>query len=215
MEELIDIVVDDQKMQVPPNIPLLQALKDNNIIIPSLCYHAKLEPYGGCGLCLVESCQRGVWQVKHACLTMTESGGQFRTRTERVLKLRARAACLLLKRGPFIKPGVHNFLLALVDQSKDTFRAESVQPMNGAFKDKSANVMNPGCILCGLCVRMCRKIGKNQLVFIGRGKNLRVAIAKNDSETCGRCTACRQVCPTGFIQSGLKITTLYGSTNMY
>lgn len=210
MEEFIEIVVDGQIMQVQPNIPLLQALKNNDIVIPSLCYHAKLEPYGGCGLCLVESCQHGVWQVKHACLSMTEAGGQFRTRTERVLKLRGRAACLLLKRGPFLKPGVNNFLLSLVNQDKAEFLAESVQPMNGEFKNKSANVMNPGCILCGLCVRMCRKIGKNQLVFIGRGKNLRVAMAENDLETCGRCTACRQVCPTGFIQHSLKLTTLYG-----
>ena len=57
------------------------------------------------------------------------------------------------------------------------------------------------CILCGLCVRVCREIvGANAIGFEGRGTKRRV-VAPFDQENpaCIACGACAYVCPTGCI----------------
>jgi len=57
------------------------------------------------------------------------------------------------------------------------------------------------CVLCGLCVRICReKHGQSILSFAGRGFDTVVGYFSEASETdvaCQFCKACLDVCPTG------------------
>ncbi|UWG95403.1 2Fe-2S iron-sulfur cluster-binding protein [Dehalobacter sp. DCM] len=200
MEEFVEIVVDEQLLPVRRNIPLLQALKEKGIILPSLCYSSRLESYGSCGLCVLEVYVHEAWKVQHACMMHAEEGLRVRIRSARISWLQGRAAQLLLKRGPFPKLEVEEFLLSLIHQAEESDDSASTNTYFIKPRERTQDVTNAGCILCGLCVRMCRKIGKNRLVFLGRGKSLRVGLVDGGQpDICSYCGACRQICPTGFI----------------
>src|SRR4030043_366351 len=63
---------------------------------------------------------------------------------------------------------------------------------------------NNYCILCGLCVRYCREVKKNNAIgFVGRGTNKKVAFIPESSyfKYCEKCMECMAICPTGVFPS--------------
>lgn len=214
MNILVPITVDDQPLHVDPAIPLLQALRAHGIHIPALCWHPRLGEQGRCSLCVVEVYKKGGWQAKHACMLHGEPELSIRTVSPRIHRLRSFAASMLLARGPFAEPSVGTLLLEVLAAAEPAVigggrrdarissasgTEDSVAPGNGA----SSGAMPAGCILCGRCITMCTKIGRNKLIFLGRGKKYRIGYVNNlaDVEACGDCHACRNVCPTAYITS--------------
>lgn len=188
MEELVTIVVDGRSLAVSKSANVLQVLRDRGIDIPALCYYPALEAYGSCGLCMVEIWSTTLWIPRQACLLAVEAGMQIKTATPCLQRLRAWAAQILLRGRPFRNSDVEGLLLKLVQNG-----TADGQVLTGST--------TRGCILCGLCIRMCRKIGKNRLTYLGRGKNLRIGLVPGEGNkaTCGNCSACRNICPMGFI----------------
>lgn len=218
MSDELEIIVDGRVLRVEGNISLLKALRDHGIsTIPHLCFYPSLGGRGSCGLCVVEVYEDGIWKSRHACLLYPHEGLQVRTDSPRLRRLRAWAASLLLLRGPFRKRGVDEMLKSLV---REGMIAEKPVPLSkdGVVCDVAemeSDKERAGCILCGLCIAICNKVGKGFLTFLGRGKNLRVGFVLDARSRagCGNCRACRNVCPTGFIESrGQEVFTakLYG-----
>lgn len=191
MAGFVEICVDGLRLKVEANLSLMVALKAQGIDIPSLCYHPKLGYQGRCSLCVIElSCAEN-WETKHACSLYCKPGMEIQTNSPRIHSLRARAASLLLLHGPFADLAIEN---KLKEMAIDPF---PVPNMSTDPKSQS------GCILCGRCIAICQKIGRNKLTLLGRGQRLRISYVGSTSgpKGCGRCKACKQLCPTGFIST--------------
>ncbi|MFC1853904.1 2Fe-2S iron-sulfur cluster-binding protein, partial [candidate division CSSED10-310 bacterium] len=53
MSEIL-IQIDGKEVKARPGMTVLEAAQKAGISIPTLCYHEKLAPFGGCRLCIVE-----------------------------------------------------------------------------------------------------------------------------------------------------------------
>jgi ferredoxin len=61
---------------------------------------------------------------------------------------------------------------------------------------------NKECILCGLCVRVCREIiGASAIGVVKRGTDAKIDTPFHlSSDACTGCGACAAICPTGMIR---------------
>ena len=75
----IELQIDGQTVTAGEGMTLLEAAKSVGIKIPTLCYHEKLEPYGGCRLCIVEVEERGWTKLVVSCVYPVKSGIVVRT----------------------------------------------------------------------------------------------------------------------------------------
>jgi len=78
-EKKITVTIDNKQVEVRPNITILQAARDNNIYIPSMCTLEHLPSYGACRLCIVEV--DGLRGFPTSCTTPVEAGMVIRTDT--------------------------------------------------------------------------------------------------------------------------------------
>ena len=72
MEDMATITIDGKTISVRSGENLLEMAHQNNIPIPSLCYHRKLTPTGACRLCITKI--KGMNGLVAAC-TVTVSNG--------------------------------------------------------------------------------------------------------------------------------------------
>lgn len=166
---------------------LLGVAQRNDIEIPTLCHHPAVEPWGGCRLCLVEITHpdwKGWTGLVTACLYPVEEGLIVSTNTEKVHQVRAGVLDLLLARCP------------------ESTLIQSLARQYGIEKTSFVPRKAPDlCILCGLCVRICERIGASAISTIGRGVEKLVSVPYETavSAACVGCLSCANICPTGAI----------------
>lgn len=84
----IKVTVNGREIEVYDNLTILQALLQEDIHIPHLCYDIRLErSNGNCGLCVVELGANGERDVK-ACQTPIEEGMIITTSSEKLVNYR-------------------------------------------------------------------------------------------------------------------------------
>lgn len=178
------LIIDSQEIQVPHGVTLLQALSSAGVALPTLCYWEGLPPYGACRLCLVEIVQPRQ-EVVAACSYPAEEGMVVETQARRAEAVRKLMLEFLLARCP-----TSAVIRSLAGEAGVT---ESRFPGNGNRDEL--------CVLCGLCVRVCRDaVGAAAIGFANRGAERKVESPFNlHSEACIGCGACAAVCPTGAI----------------
>jgi NADH dehydrogenase/NADH:ubiquinone oxidoreductase subunit G len=180
----IQIIIDGHMVQVDKGTPVLHAAKKAGIVIPTLCYHEALKPYGACRLCMVEVLQNRHRRLVTSCNFPAETGMEVFTDTDRVRQARKNVVELLFARCP---------------------EAPMVQAMArrvGIEKTGFKKIESKECILCGLCVRFCEEVvGAAAIGLSNRGTEREVTTPfKSSSDTCIGCGSCTYICPTGCIE---------------
>ncbi len=187
MSEL-QLQIDGKEVTAQAGATILEAAGSVGIAIPTLCDHAKLEPYGGCRICSVEVDSRGRTSVVAACLFPVEQDLVVRTRTKKLDRIRKSLIEMMMAHAPDSEQ-----LLALAQEyGADRDRFE---------KDPSF------CIHCGLCVRYCAEVKKkNALGFIDRGARKEICfIPEIASKECWECKECFPLCPTSALQAAFVL----------
>jgi heterodisulfide reductase subunit A len=179
---MITFKLNGKEIQAEEGTTILQVAEQNNIHIPTLCNHKALEPAGLCRICTVELFDGRRTRFVTACNYPVWPGMEVKTDTEEVIHHRKMIVEMLLARCPnndFVKKLAEQFGVA-----EPRFKLD-----------------DDTCILCGLCVRMCERIGARAIDFSSRGTQMEVATPFDTySEACVACGACDFICPTGHIK---------------
>ncbi len=177
----VSLVIDGKNVEANEDMKLLQAASSVGIDIPHLCHDDTLKPYGGCRLCIVEIEKNDRKKLVTSCCYPVEEGLVVHTKTDRIIEIRKMLIELLLAISP---SGAHATLAKEYGVYKTRFRTEESQ--------------EAPCDLCGLCVRYCSEIKKNNAVcFVGRGIHRSVALVPGVSDICSSCRECFTVCDAG------------------
>lgn len=164
---------------------LMELAKRNNIDIPNLCHKTGIEGQGRCRLCMVEVTKNNKTNVVSSCVYPINDGIEVKTNTDSIIKMRKNIIMLLLLKTPnnkYIKKLASDYNI--------------VAPCS--YTDE---LSNENCVLCGLCVKACEKMGTSAISFVNRGITKMVSTPYNDpSKDCIGCGACAEVCPTNAIE---------------
>lgn len=145
------------EVQVEEGSTLLEACKFYGIEIPTLCYYEGLSPYGGCRLCLVETGEGTSARLVSSCTYPVEEGLVVRTNTKRVVSARKMMIELLLSICPSSK---------VIQDLASKFNVHEVR----------FPVRHDDCVLCGLCVRMCKEqMQAGAIGMVERGHKKKIA----------------------------------------
>ncbi len=195
MSEIL-LQIDGREVKAREGMSLLQAATSAGIYIPTLCYHEKLEPHGGCRLCIVEADIRGRTRLVVSCVYLVAQGLVVRTRSEKIDKTRRVILELLLAHAPDS--------VVLLELAKEY----------GAERDRFQEQAS-FCINCGLCVRYCAEVKrKNAVGFIGRGATREIGfIPAIASRECWDCKECFPLCPTSALQAAYVLTEALASSS--
>ncbi len=185
---MVNVKIDGKEVQVPQDTSILKAAEKAGIWIPTMCHNNLIEPYGVCRLCSVEVVRGKRSRVVTACNYPVREGIVVNTNSEKIKWIRKIIMELMLSRWPNVKV-VKDIAQQL---GIETPRFESLE------KDEASDA----CILCGMCVNVCRDlVGASILGFANRGIKREVVLPFNEqSDKCIVCGACAQVCPTGHIK---------------
>ena len=87
MSEIL-VQIDGKEVKAKEGMTVLEAARSVGIFIPTLCHHEKLEPYGGCRLCMVEIDVRGWTKHVVSCVYLVEKDLIVKTRSEKIDNIR-------------------------------------------------------------------------------------------------------------------------------
>lgn len=211
-KEMIPIKINDQNINVPIGITILEAAHQIGIRIPTLC-HLDLHDIkmvnrtSSCRVCMVElSKGNNRNDLVPACVTPVTRNMEIRTDTLRAIRARRMAVELLLSNHPnecFTCPkNLECELQALAAELGvreirwEGDRMDYAKDVSSGAIVKDANK----CIYCRRCETMCNEvqtcgilsgIGRGFASFVGPAFNIPMV-----ESSCTYCGQCVQVCPT-------------------
>ena len=207
MVQMVTLTIDGQEVAVPAGTTVLEAASAVGIEIPTLCYHEKLLPLGGCRLCLVEiERMRG---LQTACTTPVREGMVVHTNTPEVIKTRKGMLEFILTNHPLDCPVCDKGGECDLQDWAFKYGATESRYIEEKRHRRKAHALSPlivkdeeRCILCRRCVRFLEQwAGEAQLDYFERGRRSRVDTFADhplDSVFSGNTL---DVCPVGALTS--------------
>ncbi len=204
---MINLEINNQPLQVPEGATILEAARQINVQIPTLCHMENREPIGACRVCVVEV--EGAKTLMAACSTPATEGMVIKTHSRAARSARRNVVELLLSE--------HDGNCQTCERGSDCELRKLAEEMGigdvvyeGAkarahFDDSTPALVrdNAKCIKCRRCVTVCNEIqGVGALFPQDRGFDTIIgpAFALDLKDVaCVQCGQCAAVCPVGAI----------------
>ncbi len=216
---MISLTINGQTLEVPEHTTVLQAAEQAGIVIPTLCHHKDLTPYGGCRLCSVDI--EGLRLPATACTMPVSPGMVVRTESPALTRYRRTILELLLVRfydagythtADGSAPVLDTQFAYWVDYyGIDMQRAMAQKPFRQIDSDPNPYIWvdKNKCIMCTRCVRACAEVqGRFVWTQAYRGYDLRIVAGADTTmlqARCESCGACVAHCPTGALDNKLSV----------
>ena len=219
----VQLTIDGMDVNVPEDYTILQAAKQVNIKIPTLCFLKDICEIGCCRMCLVEVEGAKNWQA--SCVQKVADGMVVKTHTPDILNFRKKNLELILSNHPAMcqscNRGSTGCELKTLANTMDTEFAnyaknQEIVTANQVMEiDNGISIMrDPNrCILCRRCISVCHNVQTvGAIDVINRGFSTVVSTTFNrpiDESKCVNCGQCINVCPTGALQEHSSLDELW------
>ncbi|MBO7549820.1 MAG: iron hydrogenase small subunit [Clostridia bacterium] len=201
----VNLTIDGVKVCVPADYTVLEAAREANVNIPTLCYLKDVQQIGACRICLVEGGGRG---LQAACVLPVAEGMDIKTNTPKIRAARKiNLELLLSNHNRECTSCIRNRNCELQqlcnEYGVDGYPFDSGKLPESNVDDISPSIVrdNSKCILCRRCVAACNNV--QQIGAIGvskRGMKSVVGVVYGKSladSPCVNCGQCIVACPTG------------------
>ena len=203
--KMININIDGKDISVKEGSTILEAARQANIDIPTLCYLKGINQIGDCRMCIVEI--EGRKGFATSCIQRAEEGMVVHTHTPAVLEARRMVLdliisnhakdCLTCTRNGNceLQALAIKFNVLSIDYEGERTKHK--------VDDKSPSIVRDfnKCVLCRRCVGACKNVQNiGAIDCINRGFESCISTAGDNSLAdvdCTYCGQCIEACPTG------------------
>ena len=218
---MVNLTINNKPVCVEEGSTILEAAKQVNILIPSLCYLEGVHKLGACRICVVEV--EGVRTLQASCITAVREGMVVLTNSERVKKARKNLYELILSDHPKDCLNCQRNQNCELQKLGELLNVKDVRfsgQKSKAILDNSSPAIirdTSKCILCRRCVTVCNEIqGVGVINAQQRGFRTLIGPAADlqlNSVNCAFCGQCTLVCPVGALQEQDSQETVWKALN--
>jgi len=202
----VNLKINNIPVSVDEGTTILEAARQLNFKIPTLCHHDDLCVAGNCRVCVVE--QKGTRLLPASCATPVSEGMEIQTNSMKVRQARKNIVELLLsEHNADCTKCFKSGYCELQDMSNDYRIGDHVYLDLVREKDKATDISSPSiekddskCIRCQRCVRTCDSMQYvSALAVTHKGNNMRISTFLDkpmNDVVCTNCGQCINRCPT-------------------
>jgi NADH dehydrogenase/NADH:ubiquinone oxidoreductase subunit G len=196
MSETLKVTINGKVCEAQKGEYILEVARRNKIPVPSFCHHEALPGLGCCRLCVVEVSEGGGKpRVVVSCVYPVSKDCEVYTESEKIKGIRRTILSMLRGRAPD-----GSRIASLCDIHGVPEEKRYTTPAALAETGDAEKRLQSACILCGLCVEACSKMGTGAISSTGRGTGKKISTPYDEaSPDCVGCASCAAVCPTGAI----------------